>query len=136
MIKKLLSNTVNVSVKLAKKLYESKIEPILTYGSIIWATEKSTLANTVLVTGTKITNQENVRNIVSSLFKELWEGYCPKLELIRRIGKKKDPDRPILIKFVQSHKHKLLYETKDVPNGLKVKDNYRNEGCQEIEQIQ
>ena len=78
MIKKLLSIIGNVSVKLAKKLFKSKIEPILTYGCIIWATEKST--NTVLVTGTKITNQDNVRNIVSSLFKELWEGYCPKLE--------------------------------------------------------
>ena len=135
MIKKLLSTTGNVSVKLAKKLFESKIEPILTYGSIIWAIEKST--NTVLITGTKIANQDNVRNIVSSLFKELWEGYCPKLELVRRLGKKKDTDRPILIKFVHSHdKHKLLYETKDVLNGLKVKDNYKNEGCQEIEQIQ
>ena len=67
----------------------------------------------------------------------MWDGYCPKLELVRRLGKKKDTDRPILIKFVHSHdKHKLLYETKDVPNGLKVKDNYKNEGCQEIEQIQ
>ena len=38
---------------------------------------------------------------------------------------------------MHSHdKHKLLYETKDVPNGLKVKDNYKNEGCQEIVQIQ
>ena len=135
MIKKLLSTTGNVSVKLAKKLFKSKIEPILTYGSIIWTIEKST--NTVLVTGTKITNQDNVRNIVSSLFKELWEGYCPKLGLVRRLGKKKDTDRPILIKFAHNHdKHKLLYETKDVPNGLKVKDNYKNEGCQEIEQIQ
>ena len=136
MIKKLLSTTGNVSVKLAKKLFESKIEPLLTYGSIIWAIEKST--NTVLVvTDTKITNQDNVRNIVSSHFKELWERYCPKLELVRRLSKKKDTDRPILIKFVHSHdKHKLLYETKDVPNGLKVKDNYKNEGCQEIEQIQ
>ena len=38
---------------------------------------------------------------------------------------------------MHSHdKHKHLYETKEVPNGLKVKDNYKNEGCQEIEQIQ
>ena len=135
MIKKHLTATGNVSVKLSKKLFESKIEPILTYGSIIWVTDKST--NTVLVTSTKITNQENVRNIVSSLFKGLWEECCLKLELVRRIGKKKDSDRPVLIKFVHSHyKHKLLYEIKDVPNGLKVKDNYKNEGCQEIEQLQ
>ena len=60
MIKKLLSTTGDVSVKLAKNLFESKIEPTLPYRSIIWATEKST--NTVLVTGTKITNQENARN--------------------------------------------------------------------------
>ena len=72
-----------------------------------------------------------------SSVEELWEGYCPKLELVRRLGKKKDTDRPILIKFVHSHdKHKLLYETKDVLNGLKVKDDYKNEGCQEIEQMQ
>ena len=38
---------------------------------------------------------------------------------------------------MHSHdRHKLLYETKNVPDGLKVKDNYKNEGCQEIEQIQ
>ena len=115
MIKKLLTTTGKVSVKLAEQIFESKIEPILTYASIIWATEKSTI--TVLVTGTKITNQENVRNIVSLFFKELWEGYYPKLELVRRIGKTKDTDKPILIKFVHSHdKHKLLYETKVVPN--------------------
>ena len=66
--------------------------------------------------------------MVSSLFKELWEGYCPKLELVRMIGKKKDTDRPILIKFVHGHdKHKLLYETKNVPDGLKDKDNYKND---------
>ena len=51
MIKKLLSTTVNVSVKLAKKLFESNIELILTYGSIIWATKKIT--NTVIVIGTE-----------------------------------------------------------------------------------
>ena len=78
MIKKLLSTTNNVSVKLAIKLFESKIEPILTYVSIIWATEKST--NAALVTSTGITNQENVQNIISSLFKELWE-YCSKYKV-------------------------------------------------------
>ena len=58
MIKRLLSTTGNVSVKLAEQLFESKIEPILTYDSIIWAIEKGTI--TVLVASTKITNQENV----------------------------------------------------------------------------
>ena len=53
--------------KLAKKLFEFEIEPNLTYG-LIWATENSIY--TALLTGTKITNQGNVRNIVPSLFKQ------------------------------------------------------------------
>ena len=44
MLRPLLSTTGNVSVKLAKILFESKIEPILTYGSIIWASENNTLS--------------------------------------------------------------------------------------------
>ena len=38
-IKQLLRTTGNVSPKLAKILFESNIEPILTYGSIIWVVE-------------------------------------------------------------------------------------------------
>ena len=41
-IKQLLRAKGNVSPKLDKILFESKTEPILTYGSVIWAVENST----------------------------------------------------------------------------------------------
>ena len=68
MLRPLLSTTGNVSVKLAKILFESKIEPILTYGSIIWASENNT--NTVLIRELHkkyltITNK-NVRNQINN----------------------------------------------------------------------
>ena len=67
MLKQLLSTTGNVSVKLAKALFESKIEPILTYGSIVWATEKS--ATIVSSNGLNEVNQsDNIRNVVNSFF--------------------------------------------------------------------
>ena len=64
MLKQLLSTTGNVSVKLAKALFESKIEPILMYGSIVWATEKS--ATIVSLNGLNEVNQsDNIRNVVN-----------------------------------------------------------------------
>ena len=43
-IRQALATSGNVSVKLAMKLFDSKIEPILTYGSVIWGIENSKLA--------------------------------------------------------------------------------------------
>ena len=136
MLKQLLSTTGNVSVKLAKALFESKIEPILMYGSIVWATEKS--ATIVSLNGLNEVNQsDNIRNVVNNFFKQIWGDYCPVLDLVRRTGKKADPDRSILIKFHNiQDKEKLLYETDNIPNGIKIRDNYKSSGCLEIEQVQ
>ena len=46
-IRQALATSGNVSVKLAMKLFDSKIEPILTYGNIIWGIENSN--NTILL---------------------------------------------------------------------------------------
>ena len=132
MLRPLLSTTGNVSVKLTKILFESKIEPILTYGSIIWASENNT--NTVLIRGLHkkyltITNK-NVRNQINNFLGTLWDGYCPQLDLVKTLGKKKDTDRPILIKFTHFHdKEKLLFDTANIPDEIQVQGNSKNNGC-------
>ena len=137
MIKQVLSTAGNVSVKLAKTLFESKIEPILTYGSIIWATEKST--NTVTVNGLERDElkYKNVKNQINAFLERLWDGYIPQLDLVKTLGREKDLDRPILIKFSHFHdKEKLLFNTTNIPEGIQVKDNYKSNACLEIEQVQ
>ena len=57
-----LATSGNVSVKLAMKLLDSKIEPILTYGSIIWGTENS--KNTIIIDGLKEVEREATKNKV------------------------------------------------------------------------
>ena len=138
-LRPLLSTTGNVSVKLAKILFESKIEPILTYGSIIWASENNT--NTVLIRGFHkkylTITCGNVRNQINNFLGTLWDDYCPQLDLIKTLGKKKDTDRPILIKFTHFHdKEKLLFDTANVPDRIQVQDNSKNSGCREIELMQ
>ena len=49
---------------------------------------------------------------------------------------KTDPGRSILIKFRNiQDKEKLLYEPDDIPNGIKIRDNYKSNGCLEILQV-
>ena len=91
-----------------KKLFESKIEPILTYGSIIWGKEKST--NTVTSNGLEYDDAlRSIRKFIQTFFSTLWNGYCPELDLVKRLGRKSDKNRPIFIRF--SHfqdKEKLI----------------------------
>ena len=89
MIKQVLSTSGNVSIKLAKKLFESKIEHILTYGSIIWGKEKST--NTVTLNGLEYDDTlGSIRKFIQTFFSALWNGYCPELDLVKRSGRKFD----------------------------------------------
>ena len=68
-----------MSIKLAKKLFESKIQPILTYGSIIWGAEKIT--NTVTLNGLEYDDTlRNIRKFIQTFFPTLWNGYCPELD--------------------------------------------------------
>ena len=84
MIKQVLSTSGNVSIKLAKKLFESKIEPILTYGRIIWGVEKST--NTVTLNGLEYDDTlRSIRKFIQTFFSTLWNGYCPELDLVKRL---------------------------------------------------
>ena len=87
-IRQALATSGNASVKLAMKLFNSKIEPILTYGSIIWGIENSN--NTIIIDGLKEVEQETTKNQVAKVFRECFrDNFEPELELIKRIGKKK-----------------------------------------------
>ena len=82
MIKQVLSTSGNVSIKLAKELFESEIELILTYGSIIWGVEKST--NTVTLNGLEYDDTlRSIRKFIQTFFSTLWSGYCPELDLVK-----------------------------------------------------
>ena len=50
-IRKALETSGNVSIKLAMSLFNSKIESILTYGSIIWGIEST--INSLIINGLK-----------------------------------------------------------------------------------
>ena len=50
------------------KRFDSKIEPILTYGSIIWGIENSN--NTIIIDGLKEIEQETTKNQVAKVFRE------------------------------------------------------------------
>ena len=136
MIKQVLSTSGNVSIKLAKKLFESKIEPILTYGSIIWGVERST--NTVTLNGLKYDDTlKSIKKFIQTFFSTLWNGYCPQLDLVKRLGRKSDKIRPIFIRF--SHlqdKEKLLYYTRNLPKFIQLCYNYKTDSCEEINQVQ
>ena len=68
-----VETTGNVSPKLGKILFESKIEPILTYGSIIWAVEDST-NNIVMHDIAPYLEAKNTRKSVYEFFKDIWKG--------------------------------------------------------------
>ena len=68
LIRQALATLGNISVELAMKLFDSKIEPILTYGSIIWGIENSN--NTIIIDGLKEVEQETTKNQVAKVFRE------------------------------------------------------------------
>ena len=58
-IRKALVTSGNVSVPLAMELFDSKIEPILTYGNVILGIERNN--NYIAIEGLKESNQANFR---------------------------------------------------------------------------
>ena len=64
-IRQALTTSGNVSVNLAMKLFDSKIEPILTYGSIILGTESSN--NLITTDGIKEANDKTTKHLVNRL---------------------------------------------------------------------
>ena len=73
-MKQLMRTTGNVSPKLNKILFESKIEPIPIYGSVIWTVENST-NNIVMHDIAPYLDTQNTRKSVYDFFKDLWKGY-------------------------------------------------------------
>ena len=64
------------------KQFDSKIEPILTYGSIIWGIENSN--NTIIIDGLKEVERETTENQVAKVFRECYrDNLEPELELIQ-----------------------------------------------------
>ena len=69
------------------KLFNSKIQPILTYGGIIWGIERNN--NSVVTEGLKESNQANLKEKVVRILQPLLGGETkPSLELIKRLGRK------------------------------------------------
>ena len=58
-IRQALITSGDVSVLLAMKLFNSKIEPILTYGSVIWGIERNN--NSIIIEGLQESNQANLK---------------------------------------------------------------------------
>ena len=121
-IRQALATSGNVSVKLAMKLFDSKIEPILTYGSIIWRIENSN--NTVIIDGLKEVEQETTKNQVAKVFRECFrDNLEPELELVKRIGRK-NIIRPVLVKFRHyEDKEKILFTNIIIDNSFSMGDN-------------
>ena len=61
-IRKALATSGNVSIKLAMSLFNSKIEPILTYGSIIWGIEST--INSLIINGLKEDSEKSAKEQV------------------------------------------------------------------------
>ena len=92
-IRQALSNSGNVSVKLAMSLFDSKVEPILTYGSIIWGVNSNN--NSILIKGLEEFNKENTREQVEKLFRQVLEETEVKMniETTKRTGRKRENNK-------------------------------------------
>ena len=111
----------NVSVPLAMKLFISKIEPILTYGSVIWGIERNN--NYIVREGLKGSNQVNLKEKVVRIVQPLFGGETkPNLEVIKRLGRKNNENsRNLLVKFVHySDKEKVSYSEHCNTNFLSI----------------
>ena len=129
----------NVSVKLAMSLFDSKIEPILTYGSVIWGAENNN--NSVLIKGLEEVNKENIREQVEKLFRHVLEEteVNMNLETIQQIGRKRENNksRSILVKFSDyGDKEKIIYSGKCNINPIPVEDNFSPNAFKEIQLVQ
>ena len=94
-IRQALATSGSVLVRLAMKLFDSKIEPTLTYGSIIWGIENRN--NTIIIDGLKEVEREATKSQVAKVSRECFRNNLePELELIKRIGRK---NKDKLIRF-------------------------------------
>ena len=132
-IKQALSTSGNISVPLAIKPFETKIEPILTYGSIISGIEN----NSDSIEINNVTeNSLSCKTVIGHMLKEPWDLEDFSLDSAKRVGKRQASiNRPIIVKFSKYyHKEKLLYITR-LPGNITVKDHCNYDSFKDIELV-
>ena len=138
-IRKAPATSGNASVKLAVSLFDSKIEPILTYGSIIWGIESN--INSIIINGLKEDSQKSTKEQVLEHLKLILTNPDEKvnLDIVKRMGRKNKENqvRPILVKFKDYHiKEKIIYNGKCDPNSISLKDNSNSNAFSRIQLVQ
>ena len=91
------------------KPFDSKIEPILTRGRIIWGFERNN--NSIVIEGLRESNQANLKEKVVRIPQQLLGGETkPNPELIKRLGRrKKEHSGSVFVKLVHcSDKERVL----------------------------
>ena len=135
-IRQALTTSGNVSVNLAMKLFDSKIEPVLTYGSIIWGIESSN--NLIIIDGLKEANDKTTKDLVNRLILGTitYQGEIPPIGFEKRLGRKTNiGNRKILVKFVHyQDKEKILCNPVVEPS-ISIKANFFPSACKDIQMI-
>ena len=134
-IRKALATSGNVSVKLAMSLFDSKIEPILTYGSIIWGIES------IIINGLKKDSEKSIKEQVLEHLKLILTNPDEQvnLDMVKRMGRKNKENqiRPILVKFKDYHiKENIIYSGKCDLNFISLKDNSNSNAFSGIQLVQ
>ena len=109
-------------------LFDSKIEPILSYGSVIWGFESNN--NSILTKKLEEVNKESTREQVEKqLFRQVLEEPEVKmnLETIQQTGRKRENNksRPILVQFSDyEDKERIIHSGKCNINSISIEDNF------------
>ena len=138
-IRKALATSGNVSVKLSMSLFDSKIEPILTYGSIIWGIESNT--NSIIINGLKEDSEKSSKEQALEHLKLILTNSDEQvnLDIVKRMRRKNKENqiRPILVKFKDNHiKAKIIYRGKCDLNSISLKDNSNSNTFSGIQLVQ
>ena len=102
-LRKAPATSGNVSVKLTVSLFDTKIEPVFTNGSIIWGIESNN--NYIIVNGLKENSERSIKEQVLEHLKLILTNPDEQVNLdtVKRRGRKYKENqihvRPILVKF-------------------------------------
>ena len=96
-LRRILCTNGNVSPSLSLSLFDSKILPILTYGSIIW---NISTTNNVILDGLP-ESEQTARAEIQDVYNHIFNEQPPENISIQRVGRRRDnnENRPVLIKF-------------------------------------
>ena len=138
-IRKALATSENVSVKLTMSLFDSKIGPILTYGSIIWGIESN--INSIIINGLKEDSEKSTKEQALEHLKLILTNPDEQvnLDMVKRMGRKNKENqiRPILVKFKDYHiKENIIYSGKCDLNSISLKDNSNSNAFSGIQHVQ